>query len=92
MKKLTFEDLPMATQKILDRLELIEGVLRAPKPKTKEKDLDRLYTRKETAKYLRISLPTLHDWSKAGVLISYRLGNRVYYKQSEIDRSLVPTR
>lgn len=89
MKKLTFEDLPMATQKILDKLELIEGVLRAPKPIIKEKDLDRLYTRQETAKYLRISLPTLNEWSKTGVLKSYRLGNRVYYKQSEIERSLL---
>jgi excisionase family DNA binding protein len=92
MKKLTFEDLPMATQKILDKLELIEGVLRAPKPKTKEKDLDRLYTREEAANYFRISLPTLNNWSKSGILISYRLGNRVYYKQSEIESALVPTR
>lgn len=91
IRKIRFEDLPMATQKILEKLESIEEQLRTPKPKTEQKILDQLYTREETAKYLRISLPTLNIWSKTGTLKSYRLGNRVYYKRSDIEQALSPT-
>ncbi len=41
-------------------------------------------TRLETAEFLRISLPTLNSYSKAGILRRYYLGNRVLYKASEV--------
>lgn len=41
-------------------------------------------TRAETAKMLKITLPTLHDWTKSGYLKAYRMGFRVLYKESEI--------
>lgn len=43
-----------------------------------------LLTRKEVADMLGVSLVTIHEWSKKGVLISYRIGNRVRFKQSEV--------
>jgi len=46
--------------------------------------LEELLSRKETAELLSISFPTLGEWSKMGVIRSYKLGNRVYYKRSEI--------
>jgi excisionase family DNA binding protein len=49
---------------------------------------EKLLTRKETADKLKISLPTLNDWSKRGMLKSYMIGGRVLYKDSEIDSSL----
>lgn len=45
-------------------------------------------TRQETADMLSISLPTLWDWTNKGLLTSYRLGNKVYYKSNEVDQSL----
>jgi excisionase family DNA binding protein len=45
-------------------------------------------TRKETAEKLKISLPTLNDWSKRGLLKSYTIGGRVLYKANEIEQSL----
>jgi len=42
----------------------------------------------EVAEILKISLPTLNNWSKAGILQSYRIGNRVLYKQDEIDQAV----
>jgi excisionase family DNA binding protein len=47
-----------------------------------------LYTRKQLAEYLQISLPTLHTWTKEGRLKSYRIGNRVLYKKEEVNDSL----
>ena len=47
-----------------------------------------LLTRKDTAKFLRISLPTLHDWTKNGIVKAHRIGNRVLYKQDEVTQAL----
>ena len=47
-----------------------------------------LLTRQEVAKLLNISLPTLHAWSKANILISYRIGNKVRYKEDEVLEAL----
>lgn len=47
-----------------------------------------LLTRKEAAKLLSISLPTLSDWTKTGKIIGYRIASRVRYKKHELERSL----
>ena len=41
-------------------------------------------SRKEVASLLKISLPTLNEWSKLGMLKSYKMGNRVLYNQEEV--------
>lgn len=53
-----------------------------PQPETQ------LLTRKEVAKWLDISLPTLHAWTKNGILQAYRIGNKVRYKKNEVLESL----
>lgn len=53
------------------------------------KDPDELLTRKETAELLKINLATLWSWTKSGKLNSLGLGNRVYYKRSEIEMAFV---
>ena len=50
-----------------------------------------LLTRKETADKLKISLVTLNDWTKRGLIQSYLIGGRVLYKESEIEASLYKT-
>lgn len=47
-----------------------------------------LLTRKETANLLGISLPSLHSWTIEGKIPAYRIGTRVRYKRSEVERSL----
>jgi len=47
-------------------------------------------TRKETKDKLKISLPTLNEYTKRGILKSYRVGARVLYKQCEIAAVLNP--
>ena len=51
-------------------------------------DKEDLISRKEAAKLLQISLPTLNELSKSGKLPFYRLSRRVYYKRSEIFSSM----
>ncbi|WP_271393554.1 helix-turn-helix domain-containing protein [Aequorivita sinensis] len=46
-------------------------------------------TRQEVAKILKVSLVTLSDWNKKGILKPYRLGNLIRYKTDELDKALV---
>lgn len=41
-------------------------------------------TRNQCSKILGISLPTLNEWTKQGLIIGYRIGTRVRYKKGEI--------
>ncbi|WP_460544767.1 helix-turn-helix domain-containing protein [Echinicola sediminis] len=45
-------------------------------------------TRQETARRLSISLPTLNSYSKRGFIKSYNIGNRILYKESEVEAAL----
>ncbi len=47
-----------------------------------------LRTRERVLEELGITAPTLADWTRRGIIPSYRIGGRVYYKQSEIDAAL----
>lgn len=45
-------------------------------------------TRGQVAKMLQISLPTLHNYVKQGLIKSYRIGGKVRFKANEIEKSL----
>jgi excisionase family DNA binding protein len=45
---------------------------------------DELITREETAHLLRVSLPTLHIWTKQGLIPFYKISTRVRYKRAEV--------
>jgi excisionase family DNA binding protein len=66
------------------RTELKELVLNFQPKKQPE-----YLTRKEVAKILKVSLVTLSDWNKKGVLKPYRLGNLIRYKTTELEESLI---
>ncbi len=85
MESLKFEDLPKAMELVLNKLSQIEEELKNIRENLQPKEPVELLTREETAEYLKISLTTLWQWSKKGILPSYGIGNRVYYKRSEIE-------
>lgn len=39
---------------------------------------------------LGINLTTLNNWTKKGILISYGIGGRVYYKRHEVENAIQP--
>jgi len=47
-----------------------------------------LKTRKETSEILGISLVTLNEWTKTGIIKGLRIGNRVRYRMSDIENAL----
>lgn len=49
-----------------------------------------LLTRNEACKFLQIDSSTLWHWTNKGKVIAYGIGNRRYYKKSELLKSLIP--
>lgn len=47
-------------------------------------------TRSEVAKLFKCDLSTIHNWTKKGKLKAYGVGNRVYYKRTEIEDAITP--
>jgi len=74
-------DLSQLAQKI-DSLTNALSVKNA-EPNT-EANAETFLTRVEVAKLLRVTLPTINDWTNKGLITAYRIGNRIRYKQSEI--------
>lgn len=66
--------------------EQLETLKRDFQPKQPEEIL----TRAEVAGLLNIDLSTVHNWCRTGQLKRYGIGNRVYFKRSEIDECLIP--
>lgn len=51
---------------------------------------DELLTREETCKYFQIDSSTLWHWTNKGKVTAYGIGNRRYYKKTELLESLTP--
>jgi endonuclease IV len=52
------------------------------------KEPEEFLTRMETAKLLKISLTTCHEWANTGILKKYKVGNRTYFSRKEIESTL----
>jgi hypothetical protein len=52
--------------------------------KEQPKDQNDLLSRKETAEFFKVSLVSIHSWMKDGIIKPYKVGNRTYFKKSEL--------
>lgn len=74
----------------LDRVaNAIIALSETPKHPTPPNTQTDYITRREVAKFFQITLTTVHDWTRKGVLQAYKVANRVYYKRSEVENALV---
>lgn len=65
-----------------------QTLLTALQQQQTEKEPKNYLSRKEAAKLLSISLPTLNEWTKTGTVQGYRIASRVRYKRAELETSL----
>lgn len=49
-------------------------------------------TRNEVRDLLQVNIVTVHNLTKRGVLQSYGIGGRVYYKRHEVEAAVIPLR
>ncbi|WP_170069474.1 helix-turn-helix domain-containing protein [Spirosoma pollinicola] len=80
---LTFDQLPEAVYQLRQEIGELKQLLKeksvAPVP-----DADILWTRCETADFLKVSTVTIWSWDKKGILNPRRIGNQVRYLKSEV--------
>lgn len=81
----TMNELEKMMSRLLDKklADIVEST-----PKVDEHPNDGLYRRKEAAEKLRISLVTLDNWTKLGIINARRIGTRVYYTDKDINDAL----
>jgi hypothetical protein len=51
-----------------------------------EKHDEKVFTRNEVIEKFKICPATLWRWDKLGLIVSKKIGNRIYYPESEIKR------
>jgi excisionase family DNA binding protein len=73
---------------LLDKIEVLMKKILACKEQVKTVPPFVYLTRKEVANMLRVSLPTLHDYTNQGFVHSYKIGNRVLYKSREVNDAI----
>ncbi|MCX6262793.1 MAG: helix-turn-helix domain-containing protein [Bacteroidia bacterium] len=87
MEKLFINALSESDLKRVFREVLSETVKSEAVQKNSERKINYL-NRFEVVELLKISLPTLSNWTKEGILQSYRIGKRVLYREDEVNSSL----
>lgn len=73
--------LPKIKQEVRNALIEYKTQLDAPKD-------DKLYSRKETAQRIDVSLVTLNQYVKDGKIVAHRIGSRVLFKAEDIEKCL----
>jgi len=87
-KILQIEDLTANT--LLNKLDTLNNQIKDLKKQLETKDNDKYLSRTQTAKMLGVSFVTLYDWARKGIITPYKLGNKVFFKLSEIENAMTP--
>ena len=70
---------------IEEKLNQIERlILRLTEDKSDEKKIINYLSRQEAANLLKISLPTLNEYTRTGIIKGSRVGSRVLYLEEDI--------
>ena len=68
--------------------DIVEEKLRQFKPELPKPADGEYITRNQVCDKIKISLATLHAYTKCGILKGYRIGGRVLYRLSEIEQAV----
>ena len=68
----------------------LQKVIEIIVPTHKEDDSDKIMTRDEVCKLLKVSTTTLFHWHNDKVLVNHKIGRRVYYIKADVMAKLNP--
>ncbi len=88
--KISFDNLPKAIEEIYKEIFSMSYQLQELKLNFEPKKPDEYLTRRELAAFLKCDISTIDNWTHKGKLIPYGIGNRVYFKRSDIETCLLP--
>jgi excisionase family DNA binding protein len=83
MDKITFDSLPDAISRLLEKVTNIEKLLLENNHDSKS-DPDQFLTIREAAKFLRISVPTLYGRVHDSSIPVCKRGKRLYFSKNEL--------
>ena len=89
--EITFDNMPQAIAKVYEEVTTLRTLLTDLQQRFEPKQPTEYLTRSEVAKLLSCDLSTLHNWVKKGKLVTYGIGNRIYFRRSDIDLVLAPS-
>lgn len=84
-----FETLDKRQSNIENILLELSQTVNSIKQNFEPKNPTELLSRNEVSSLLKCNLGTIHNYCKSGKLIPYGIGNRVYFKRSDIENALV---
>jgi len=83
-----FNKLPSAVAKVYDVVNKILLQLADINKFFEPKNPTVYLTRTEVAELLKCDKSTVHNWTKKGKLVKHCIGNRAYYKRSEVEAAI----
>ena len=86
--EILFNNLPEAVSLLLQKIDALESSIQELKDSSRNYEPEELLTRQETADYFKCDLSTIHHWTKKGKIIKHCIGNRAYYKMSELEEAM----
>lgn len=79
--QLSVEDLStMIRQSVATELQKVSNFIST----TPKDDSDKILTRKEVCELFGVTETTLFNWNNDKILVNFKVGRRVYYKQSDV--------
>lgn len=85
----TIQFIPLEPQQLQEEIaNTVKGQLQQFFNDIKLRQAEEWLTRDEVAKMLKVNISTINNWKKSGKLISYGIGNRIYFRKTEVEESL----
>ena len=85
--QLSLEDFStMIRQSVATELQKVSNFI----SQTPKDDSDKILTREEVCKLLKVSNTTLFNWHNDKVLVNHKIGRRVYYMKADVMAKLNP--
>ncbi len=81
------QDTENFTQELVSKLET--SLLAKLKKEFQPREPEEFLTRADVAEMFSVDKSTVDNWARSNRLIKHLIGNRVYFKRSEIEQSLV---
>ena len=70
-------------------IQFIKSEIADLKKNWQPKEPEEYLTRNEVAAMLKIDLSSIWNWTNRGILTSYQIGGRVYFKRAEVENAIV---
>ncbi|MGG9970923.1 helix-turn-helix domain-containing protein [Ferruginibacter sp. SUN002] len=82
--------IPKSKEELIELIQeaVQESLVSVQKENTTNKYQDEIFSKKQAASYLKISLPTLSLRTNEGLIKASRIGSRVLYYKSDLDKAL----